>query len=826
MPGCPPDDALVTLAEGRLSDEEAAPIRDHVGACERCRVLLEALARHEQAAPEIAGAGEAGADALGGWSPPAQFDDFDVLGRLGRGGMGEVYVARERALDRVVALKFIAARNPDLRAFERFMVEARAIARLQHPNVVSIFRVGEVGGQPYIAYEFVSGQPLDRLPKPVAWQAALEIGLGLARGLAAAHRRGVLHRDIKPGNVMLGAGGEVKLLDFGLAKLMDRHRSPDAAASPPPRAVSSAPPPSREGETPLSPGAAEMQQGGRGSSPRLTEEHIVLGTPLYLAPELWAGGEATARSDLYALGLILYELCFGRLPHAGLDVDTLARIIPSLELPPLSALCPEVPRALADTIDRCVRRAPEDRFQSAEEVRAALEEVHALTRAFGLNSRPPSTPPASAAGRVGGSFARIGPRVDALAVRFYDRLFADVPALRDLFPADLRAQRARLATALRVVVEHLHAPDRLEPMLEELGRKHASYGVQEEHFDAFGRALIASIAELEGPAWTPEDEQAWAEVYAQIAAAMRRGLADAAVGAAGPVPPHQDRPSHPSTGGSGIHYVTSGDQTLAYQTIGDGPLDVVLVQGWVTHLESTWEHAAPAAFLQDLASFGRLTLLDQRGTGLSERDGAGAPPEQRMEDLRAVLDAAGARRAVLIGVGAGFAPCALFAAAHPERTAGLIAYGTAARIAAGSDVPFGMTPADLDQAEREIRAGWGRPLFLEQRAPTRARDAAFRRWWAATLRLGATPGSAIRMLKTTARVDLRNLLPQVKTPALVLHRAGDRVFAAAAGRDLAERIPGTRYVELPGEDHLPYVGNTLALLAEIRRFIDSVAATG
>ncbi|MFO0620499.1 MAG: SUMF1/EgtB/PvdO family nonheme iron enzyme [Polyangia bacterium] len=155
------------------------------------------------------------------WSPPKSFEEFRLLWPLSRGGMGEVYLGHDTLLDRPVAVKFISTpvNSPALR--EQFMNEARAAARLQHPNVVTIYRVGEVDEHPVIISEFVRGQNLDALPKPVPWTRAVEIGLGLARGLAAAHRRGVLHRDIKPGNVIISNDGEVKLLDFGLAEFFD-----------------------------------------------------------------------------------------------------------------------------------------------------------------------------------------------------------------------------------------------------------------------------------------------------------------------------------------------------------------------------------------------------------------------------------------------------------------------------------------------------------------------------------------------------------------------------------------------------------------------------
>lgn len=155
------------------------------------------------------------------WSPPKQFDEYRILWQLGRGGMGEVYLGHDTLLDRPVAIKFISAIEPDAVMREQFLNEARAAARLQHPNVVSVYRVGEIDGHPYIISEFVRGQNLDRIKLPMPWTRALELGIGLARGLAAAHRRGVLHRDVKPGNVILAGDGQIKILDFGLAKFIE-----------------------------------------------------------------------------------------------------------------------------------------------------------------------------------------------------------------------------------------------------------------------------------------------------------------------------------------------------------------------------------------------------------------------------------------------------------------------------------------------------------------------------------------------------------------------------------------------------------------------------
>ncbi len=220
------------------------------------------------------------------WEPPSEFDGYRLKSCIGRGAMGRVYLAQDTILDRPIAIKFIDAFKPDSEQQERFLLEARAVARLQHPNVVAIYRVGDVQGHPYIASEFVRGDRLDYLSLPVSGERALRIALGLARGLAAAHRRGVLHRDIKPANIILCEGTEVKLLDFGLAKLIALE---DTAASD--LFVEA----SRKGTEPVDPLRTQPIPVPvlTGSRIELTGEGAVIGTPGYIAPEIWDGESAT-----------------------------------------------------------------------------------------------------------------------------------------------------------------------------------------------------------------------------------------------------------------------------------------------------------------------------------------------------------------------------------------------------------------------------------------------------------------------------------------------------------------------------------------------------
>ena len=304
-PGCLSDELLVRLSEGRLAPDELARALRHAAGCDACHDDLAAVTP----AP---------------WEPPEVIGEFRLLRELGHGGMGVVHLAHDAQLDRQVALKFIAGDQPEPRVLESFEDEARLLARLQHPNVVTVFRVGQVDGHPYIVSEYVVGKSLARLEVPLPWHRVLELGLGLARGLAAAHRQGVLHRDLKPSNAIETTGGVVKLLDFGLAVRAD---------------------------------------GGSAHGRTLA------GTPRYMAPEVLAGAPATARSDLYSLGLVLQELSTGALPR-----DQPAR--PEPADPDLQAI-----------IDRCTQPDPDQRFASADLLCEALERLAARVPAA-LSANP------------------------------------------------------------------------------------------------------------------------------------------------------------------------------------------------------------------------------------------------------------------------------------------------------------------------------------------------------------------------------------------------------------------------------------------------------
>ena len=271
-------------------------------------------------------------------------------------------------------------------------------------------------------------------------------------------------------------------------------------------------------------------------------------------------------------------------------------------------------------------------------------------------------------------------------------------------------------------------------------------------------------------------------------------------------------------------YARSGDVNIAYQVLGDGPLDLVFVMGWVSHLEYFWTEPSFARFLRRLSSFSRLILFDKRGTGLSDRVPLDGLPtlEQRMDDVRAVMDAVGSKRAALCGVSEGGAMAALFAATYPERTAGLVMIGSYAKRIRDASYPWGPTEAQREEFLEEIREQWGGPVGLEERAPSVAANPEFRRWWAAYLRTAASPGAAVALTRMNSEADIRSILPAIRVPTLVLHRTGDDCLRVEEGRYLANRIPGARFVEFPGADHLPFVGDQESILDEVEEFLTGV----
>jgi len=596
-------------------------------------------------------------------APGMQIGRFQVLSLLGAGGMGKVFLARDVQLDRKLALKLLPGRytrNPEW--LRRFMREARVISTLNHPNIITIHDLGEIDGYHYIATEHIEGENLRLLLKPgkLTPLQALDIAVQLAGALDAAHSADIVHRDIKPENVMVRPDGIVKLLDFGLAKPVKSARSG--------RLIDTIP-------------------------------GTILGTTSYMSPEQARGQAVDARSDVFSLGIVLYEMLTGAVPFSGATVsDIMAAILERHPQPLAHAF--DAPAELERIVGKSLRKDREQRYQTSKDLQLDLK---SLLQELELRSRPDSS---------WSSFALPSPPPR---------------------PASVSASEAR-------------------------SRYH--------------------------------------------------GMADSEAGLNIPE----------------VHYARSGEVNIAYQVIGDAPLDLVFVMGWITHLEYFWTESSFARFLRRLATFARVILFDKRGTGLSDRVPLDQLPtlEQRMDDVRAVMEAVGSERAVLCGVSEGGPMCSLFAATYPERTIALVMIGSYARRLRGPGYPWGPSVAERDEFLDEIRNHWGGPVGLEERAPSVAQDPAFRQWWAAYLRRGASPGAAVALTRMNTEIDIRHVLPSVRVPTLVVHRSGDPCLMVHEGRYLAEHIPGAKFVELPGVDHLPFVGAQDEILDEIEEFLTGV----
>jgi len=259
--------------------------------------------------------------------------------------------------------------------------------------------------------------------------------------------------------------------------------------------------------------------------------------------------------------------------------------------------------------------------------------------------------------------------------------------------------------------------------------------------------------------------------------------------------------------------------------LGDGPFDLVFAPGFVSNIEYGWEEPTLEQFYRRIASFCRLIIFDKRGTGLSDRVSGVPDLETRIEDIRGILDAVGSERAALLGYSEGAAMAALFAATYPERTPALVLYGT---FLSPDNLSWSGTYRQLSAEERlaEMARRWGTPEYCEELlrtdAPSKVDDADFSRWYATRLRLGASPAAAVTLMKMVMETDARPILPSIHVPSLILHRVGDRNCDVGASRVAADHIPGASYIELPGDDHLPWVGDSEAIVAAIERFLTAI----
>ena len=279
-----------------------------------------------------------------------------------------------------------------------------------------------------------------------------------------------------------------------------------------------------------------------------------------------------------------------------------------------------------------------------------------------------------------------------------------------------------------------------------------------------------------------------------------------------------------------VRYAQSGDVNIAYSVVGDGPFDVVFIAGWViSALEIAWE-GPPARFYERMAAFCRLILFDKRGTGLSDRVSGLPDLETRMDDVRAVMDAVGSKRAAIVGVSEGGPLTALFAATYPERIAAAVLYGTYPSTLKRDDYPWGATREEIDRYNEERTRNWNKPgyvegLLTERLGPSFAGDEEVARWWRRLLRTSASPGTVIQLSRMNLDMDVRHVLPSLRVPTLVLHRRDDDSPEVESGRYIADHIPGAELVELEGRDHI-WFWDPGQIVDEVQRFLCGVWERG
>ena len=268
-------------------------------------------------------------------------------------------------------------------------------------------------------------------------------------------------------------------------------------------------------------------------------------------------------------------------------------------------------------------------------------------------------------------------------------------------------------------------------------------------------------------------------------------------------------------------YARRGDVNIAYQVVGEGPVDLLFAPGFISHVDLMWSEPMAASFFRRLASFSRLIVFDKPGTGASDPVASVPTLEERVEDMRAVLDAAGSERAALLGISEGGPMSALFAATYPDRISTLVLYGSFPKGAPGPDYHWGRQ-GEYDEGAKRIDHmvdHWGEGTALDIFAPTLGGSAAMRSAYGLFERAAASPAMVRALFAAASEVDVRAVLPTIAVPTLVLHRAGDIPIPVEIGREMAEAVPGARYVELPGDDHIPWVGDSESILDEIEEFV-------
>ncbi|HUF87192.1 MAG TPA: alpha/beta fold hydrolase, partial [Thermohalobaculum sp.] len=277
-----------------------------------------------------------------------------------------------------------------------------------------------------------------------------------------------------------------------------------------------------------------------------------------------------------------------------------------------------------------------------------------------------------------------------------------------------------------------------------------------------------------------------------------------------------------------IRYTRCGTINIAYQVFGEGDVDLVLVPGWVSNIDVMWEEPRLAGWLRRLGAFARVMLFDKRGTGLSDRVTDTPTLEERMEDVRAVMRAAGSERAALMGYSEGGPMCALFAATYPQMARALVMIGSYPRRTRAPDFPIGPSAEEMETFLSRIGTEWGTEFALDIRGPSMMHDARFRAWWGKLLRSGTSPAAAEALTRANMQIDVRDVLPTIRVPTLIVHAVGDLSCPIGFARYLAEHIPGAMLVEIDSGDHLPWLDGSEEILRAIEDFLTGThrAVTG
>lgn len=268
-----------------------------------------------------------------------------------------------------------------------------------------------------------------------------------------------------------------------------------------------------------------------------------------------------------------------------------------------------------------------------------------------------------------------------------------------------------------------------------------------------------------------------------------------------------------------IRYAKSGDVSIAYQDVGEGPHTIVFAPGWLSHCEIMWEDPSFGDFMTRLSSFARVLLFDKRGTGASDRDVGYPTLDDRIDDIRAVMDDAGVERAALFGASEGGNMACTFAAAYPERVTHLMLFGVFAKREWSPDYPWAPTPEERQAWIEMLQRSWGGPADMDGIVPSRAGDVAFAEWFGRLCRMSASPSSAVRLARLNTQIDVRGVLPAISAPTLVMNRKDDRDAKIEEARYIASQIPNARLLELEGADHLPWTSGVEEVAGEMEEFV-------